>query len=161
MNPNTTAKEIATSPVSSLSSFSSPSPAHMLRQEVDTFVRDASQKLNVVVFQAECWTLVGDETLYFTVPFVISAELGIAAYTRAFSESNDLPLSLSSQDITNHKLFKYSPPTLNMKCTSVNLMGVARSVQTIEPKPYVSISKMCERNWTERLDTVCRYHFQI
>lgn len=137
-------KEVTTSPVSSASSFSSPSPARLLRQEIDTYVRDASQRLNVVVFQAECWTISGDEPLYFTVPFVIRAELGVAAYTRAFVETNDLPLSLSPQDIANHKLYKFAPPTLNMKCTSVNLMGVARTVQTMDPKPYVSVSNQNE-----------------
>eukprot|EP00026_Physarum_polycephalum_P000658 Phypoly_transcript_00659.p1 GENE.Phypoly_transcript_00659~~Phypoly_transcript_00659.p1 ORF type:complete len:1330 (+),score=180.08 Phypoly_transcript_00659:190-4179(+) len=117
-----------------------PSPARILRQEFDTFVRDATQYLNVAVFQAECWTIVDNESMYFTVPFLIRAELGISAYTRFFAESNDLPTSFTHQDITSHKLFKYTPIPLALKCTPVNLNGVARSVLVSEPKPYTSIS---------------------
>jgi hypothetical protein len=85
---------------------------------------------------------VDNESLYFTVPFIIRAELGIAAYTRFFAESNELPSSLTQQDIISHKLFKYNPVPLALKCTPVHLNGVARSVQVIEPKPYVSVSPL-------------------
>jgi hypothetical protein len=118
-----------------------PSPARMFRQELDSYVRDAAQHLNVAIFQAECWTIAeNNESLYFTVPFFIRAELGVSAYARQFAEANDLPASLTHSDIIAHKLFKYVPVPLSIKCTPVNLNGIARSVQTVEPRPYVSIA---------------------
>jgi len=117
------------------------SPARHLRQEVEAYLAEAKNPLDVKIFQCECFSLVGDELQYYVIPFVTKVELGLNASIRSFLEANDLPLTLSHGDVITNKLFKYSPINVTTKSVQVNPVGVARSGQsTTELRSYTSIS---------------------
>lgn len=58
----------------------SPTPALVLRSEIQNYCREARWKLEVNIYQCECWGV--DGTFIATIPFLQRADIGLRAYAR-------------------------------------------------------------------------------
>jgi len=111
------------------------SPALVYRSEIENYLREAKCRLEVFVYQCECWS----EGIYFTIPFCQRAELGLKPFTRAYQKQNELPDNLTLTAVQQHKNFKFSPPGFVIKYTHMNVLGAVKQASAIDTKPYNSI----------------------
>jgi hypothetical protein len=127
------------------------SPARLLRNEVEHYFREAKHPLRVKVFQCECFSLFGDEVFHYTIPFVTKVEMGINASIRAFQEANDLPLTLSANDIMTNKLFKYFPINITTRYVPVSPIGNARPPLSTDLRTYTTFTLTNVGNTADRV----------
>ncbi|KAL6076097.1 1-phosphatidylinositol-3-kinase regulator [Balamuthia mandrillaris] len=113
------------------------SPSCILRQALENYFREARNRVELNLWQAECWS---ENGAYRTIPFLQKAELGLEAFGIAYKMANSLDSSLTVKEMMEKKLFKYTPPSLSLKFTQVNLGGMARPGPTLEAKAYSLIS---------------------
>eukprot|EP01118_Nematostelium_gracile_P018609 TRINITY_DN8324_c0_g1_i1.p1 TRINITY_DN8324_c0_g1~~TRINITY_DN8324_c0_g1_i1.p1 ORF type:complete len:419 (+),score=77.21 TRINITY_DN8324_c0_g1_i1:47-1303(+) len=109
-------------------------PWGILWNEAQNFFREARYRLDVWVYHCECW---GEDSVYFSIPFCQRAEIGVRSYARSVQKQVMEPTTFSS--IQNHKLFKWQPNMLSIRCTQVNVLGTPRPGLSLEPKSYVSL----------------------
>jgi len=111
------------------------SPSILYRNEIENYFRESRWRLEVYIYQCECWS----ESGYFTIPFCQKAELGLKAYTKAFQKQNELADNLSLSAVQQHKTFKFSPPVFSFKYTQMNILGAIKQSIPIDAKPYNSV----------------------
>jgi len=87
----------------------------------------------------------------YTIPFVTKVELGINASIRAFQEANDLPLTISPNDVIANKLFKYFPVNMTLKYVQTNPIGVSRPMQSTDMRSYTTITMTNLGNTMDRV----------
>jgi len=115
-------------------------PSTVLRSEMESFFREATYRLEINIYQCECWTIPEDgnvaTTSSYFIPWFQRAELGIRAYARFVQKQNDLPDTLTLSQIQQHKLFKYNALVASLKYTQMNPLGIPKQGVTIEAKAY-------------------------
>jgi len=112
-------------------------PAVFLHDQVTSYIRDAKRKLYTNIYQAECYE---GENLSVTVPFYLSAVLGIKAFARAFQTNHGIThMSIKEMQAHLGKQFKYSPPHLALKFYQMNISGVTRQGPALDARPYTEI----------------------
>eukprot|EP01087_Luapelamoeba_hula_P015668 TRINITY_DN4701_c0_g1_i1.p1 TRINITY_DN4701_c0_g1~~TRINITY_DN4701_c0_g1_i1.p1 ORF type:complete len:949 (+),score=126.79 TRINITY_DN4701_c0_g1_i1:71-2848(+) len=118
-------------------------PSSLLRTELQNYFREARNKLEMNIYQAECWGAGGQQ--YYTIPFCMRAIIGYEAQTRAFFVANgvDERLAGNMKEVEREgrlKTFKFAPLNLHVKFLQMNVQGVPRQGLTLEPKPYHTLT---------------------
>jgi Phosphoinositide 3-kinase gamma adapter protein p101 subunit len=118
---------------------SAPAPSRVLREELQYFVREARQRLEIPVWLCACYTVSGGP-VSFTVPFLQRCDLGTPAAARMFQQAKDLPSDWSTSRITASKGFKNQSVAVSVKHMQVNLVGQERSGPPMDKATYSQIS---------------------
>eukprot|EP00029_Vermamoeba_vermiformis_P005153 TRINITY_DN1713_c0_g1_i1.p1 TRINITY_DN1713_c0_g1~~TRINITY_DN1713_c0_g1_i1.p1 ORF type:complete len:838 (+),score=124.72 TRINITY_DN1713_c0_g1_i1:87-2600(+) len=108
-----------------------PSPAYVLRAEIENYLREARWPLNMTIFQCECFKTVF-ETTSVVIPFAQRAEVGMNI------------ANMSSKDVNATRM---PPALLCLKFLHVNAVGVPRMSRPTEPRMYETIS-MSAVSWS-------------
>lgn len=115
-----------------------PCPSLLLRAELQNYFREARNRLEVNLYQCECWC-VGD-TAYFTVPFAQRVTVGIQAFAKAFMTSNNMTERMSVEELQSKvKGFKYAPCALGLKFIQMSVTGAPRQGPPMKYRPYNEI----------------------
>mmetsp|Transcript_21886 Transcript_21886/g.30594 ORF Transcript_21886/g.30594 Transcript_21886/m.30594 type:complete len:867 (+) Transcript_21886:249-2849(+) len=99
-----------------------PTPGSVLRSEFENYLREAKWKLEVNMYSCECW----DENFSFSVPFCQRVEIGLKPFNKV------------SQQL-GAKAPKYNAPSLSIKYTQMNVLGVPKQGAPIDAKPFHAI----------------------
>jgi len=116
-------------------------PNFTLRQELENYFREARNKVELRVFQCECWTDNSSRS-DFVVPFFQAAELGYVADTRAMEENYDDPsLDPAYQaGVTAASRYKNMVlPVLFMEAQLTDLFGNDRQGPSYPVKTFFSL----------------------
>lgn len=111
-----------------------PLPTSVFRSEMENYFREAKWRLEINVYQCECWM----DDNYWIVPFALRLEVGVRAYARTVQRAADLP-NASLSTLQNHKTFKWSPPALSLRYTQMNLLGVPRQGSPLDNRSLLSL----------------------
>jgi len=115
--------------------FPRPPPALILRQEVQNYFREAQRRLDVNIYQCECWG--ADGLVYLTVPFSQRITIGIQAAAKAFMLANGVTERLGVEELQGKfKSFKWMPPSLGLKFIQMNVFGAPRQGPPVEFRLY-------------------------
>lgn len=113
-------------------------PPLLLQSLLCDYLTVATHRVNLLVWQCECWqksvSSGGAETSKYVIPFVLSAKLGIGAQALLFQMLNDVPPGSAS--LVGSKVFRFKPPVFSMKIVSSSLRGVPRQESDVEARPW-------------------------
>ncbi len=79
-----------------------PTPGLVLRTELQNYFREARSRLEVNIYQCECW---GTDGQYYTIPFFQRAVLGVQAYARAIQVCSNKPTLNCSKSKEEEQMF--------------------------------------------------------
>lgn len=116
-------------------------PNFTMRQELENFFREARNKMELRLFQCECW-MENSSRSDFVVPFFQSAELGYVADTRAMEENYDEPSPdpASHAGITAASRYKNMIlPVLFLQAQITDLFGNDRDGPSFPVKTFFSL----------------------
>ena len=113
----------------------------LLRTQMENYFREAKCKMDMYLYQCECYGDINNSNVpSYSIPFCQRIDLGIKPFTKAFQKANEIPDTMTTAAIQQHKSFKYSPPAFSIKYTQMNILGaVKQAPPPLDNKPYNSV----------------------